>query len=202
MATAEAGTVIDATNLEVKLVEISNGNNARPTATLKEGVTVKGLTVLFDGANQNILTDGAVANSGAITFDGCTFKAINDFSNKTYLQSGANAGNTKVVFNDCTFTGPAIFADATGGGVEYNNCKFELSDGYGYVQCMGGDHIFNNCTFDISGSYTYFDTAITKFGKLNLYSERYNTNVVLNGCNSVSRHIYNALGGAGSVTVK
>lgn len=174
----------------------------RPAATFADGVTVKGATFVTAGSNRTLLTSGAASNTGEIVFENCTFVGT-DFNNTTYFQSGQNAGNTKLVFNNCTFKGNIIVADNTGGGVEFNGCTFELNaDGYAYIQCMGGNHDFNNCTFNIAGSNSFNLSPMTKHGHLNLYSDRYNTNVTLNGCNSVSVHKYNALDGNGTVVTK
>lgn len=197
LANATPGMVIDATGVSVQMNQIANTAGSRPTVTLGAGTTIKGATITTNGANDAFLTDGATIG-GEIVFEGCSFVS-SDFSRKTYFQSGQNAGNTKLVFNDCIFYGQVIVADNNGGGVEFNNCKFELKDGSGYVQCMGGNVDFNGCTFNIGGSSTMFSTNMTKYGKLNLYSERYNTTVTLNGCNAVSVHKHNALGGVGTV---
>ena len=188
-------TVLDATGVELIL-------NGRPAATFVDGVTIQGAVYKVEGSNTAVLTDGATSLNGKIVFKDCTFIA-SDFDGKTYFQSGQNATDTKLVFDNCTFKGCAYFADNTGGGVEFNNCKFELNDqGYAAVVCLGGNQTFNQCTFNISGSASFGLSTITKYGHLNLYSERCNTNVTLIGCDSVSVHKHNALGGAGSVVTK
>ena len=123
-----------------------------------------------------------------------------DFTNKIYFQSGVDANGIKLVLNNCTFKGLVIFADTTGNGVELNNCNFELNDsGYGYVQCMGGVSTFNDCVFNISGSRSMGSSPITKYGNLNLYSEKFNTVVNLNRCNSVATFAYKASTGTNTI---
>ena len=84
--------------------------------------------------------------------------------------------------------------------MEFNNCTFNLnSDGFGYVQCMGGNVLFDECTFSLAGSNNMNFSSYTKFGQLNLYSDRYNTVVTLRGCNSVAVNDYEIRGGVGTV---
>ena len=102
------------------------------------------------------------------------------------------------MFNNCTFAAAkVIVADNSGGGVEFNNCKFNLNtSGYGLVQCMGGNQVFNSCEFNISASKSMGSSPITKYGQLNLYADRYSTNVTLNQCVGVpSVNQYNVNGG-------
>ena len=166
------------------------------------GSQIKGATIAF-ATNTPIMTVAGDQGQGEIVFENCTFVSA-DFNNEVYFQSGTDASATKLVFKNCTFAGAkVIVADNTGGGVEFNNCTFNLNDsGYGLVQCMGGNHAFNDCTFNISGSKSMGSSPITKYGHLNLYSERVNTVVTLNGCNSVSVFKYNVNGGSGTVITK
>ena len=121
---------------------------------------------------------------GEIVFENCTFLS-GSFNEEVYFQSGS--ADVKVVFNNCTFAAAkVIVADNLGAGVEYNNCTFSLNDsGYGLVQAMGGNHTFHKCTFNISGSKSIGSSPITKYGRLNLYSERFSTTVTTNQCTGV-----------------
>lgn len=163
---------------------------------VKAGLSIKGLTVDFNGPNHVFVSAG---ETGEVVFENCVFTCPG-FDGRVYFQSGVNATGVKLVFNNCTFKGPTIFADNSGGGVEFNNCSFEVNDsGYGFVQCMGGTDVFNDCQFNISGSKTMNIGSITKYAHLNLYSVQFNTVVYLNRCNSVSIHRFNLSGGSGTV---
>lgn len=141
--------------------------------------------VLNFGSNTPIMTHGG-ETGGEIIFENCTFIS-GGFSDSVYFQSGTDASATKLVFNNCTFAAAkAIFADNTGAGTEFNKCKFNLNDsGYGLVQFMGGNHVLNNCEFNLSGSKSFGTSSITKYGQINLYSERYSTVVTANQCTNV-----------------
>ena len=162
------------------------------------GTSLKGATITF-GSNTPIFTLAGEQAQGEIVFENCTFVS-GGFSDSVYFQSGA--AGVKLVFNNCTFAAAkVIVADNNGGGVEYNNCTFNLNDsGYGLVQAMGGNHTFNNCAFNISGSKSIGSSPITKYGQLNLYSERFNTVVTLNQCTGVP-NIFRYAASTGTNTV-
>ncbi len=199
LESAAPGAVIDATGVETNMSELGEAAGAHTVWNVKAGATIKGLT-LTTTVNQPILTSNGTEGSGEIVFEDCTFKTTSNFSDEVYFQSGTEASGTKLVFNNCNFeAAKVIFADSTGGGVELNNCKFNLnSAGYGLVQCMGGTHTFNACEFNISGSKSIGNSPITKYGRLNLYSEKYTTAVTLNQCINVpASHSY---GGSNTLT--
>ena len=190
-------SIIKADGMEVDLSDLGEANGSYIESVIKSGLHISVLTVNFTKSNSVFLTTG---ETGEIVFENCVLTS-SDFTNKVYFQSGSK--EVKLVFNNCTFKGLVIFGNGTDAAIELNNCNFELNDsGYGYVQCMGGTSDFNNCVFNISGSKSIGTSSITKYGHLNLYSERYNTVVNLNGCNSVSNFRYNYGGGVGTVNVK
>ena len=176
---ATAGTKINATGVVTSISELGVVDGSYTTLKMYGGTTIKGATISF-GSNTPILTNG----SGEIVFENCTFTS-GGFSDSVYFQSGS--ANVKVVFKNCTFAAAkVIVADNNGNGVEYNNCTFSLNDsGYGLVQAMGGNHTFNNCSFNISGSKSMGSSPITKYGQLNMYSERFSTTVTVNQCTGV-----------------
>lgn len=179
---------------------VGTGDGNRKTLHLNSGVAIENLTLTFDGNNHAIMSNGLTDKEGTIVFENCTFIANDNVP--VYLQSGPEASKTKVIFNNCKFEGFVYFADNTGGGVILNNCEFNLNkDGYGIVKCMGGNHKFIECKFKISESNkSPYDLANNRLGKLNLYSESYNTTVTLENCDNVGTpNIYNAGSGVGKV---
>lgn len=176
---------INATGLVTTIGEIGKPDGSYTVLDVYAGTKIKGLTLTF-GSNQPIKTNAGNLGSGEIVFENCTFIS-EGFVDSVYFQSGTDASETKLVFINCTFAAAkTIVANNTGAGVEYNNCKFTLnSSGYGLVQCMGGNHTFNTCEFSISGSKSIGSSPITKYGQLNLYSERYSTVVTANKCVNV-----------------
>ena len=195
LANAQPGDVIDATGViaDLRYLGVATGN--RSIMDVASGVTIKGLTLSF--ASQEDFIQPAAGTVGEIVFENCTFQANNDFSHSFNVKS---AKDTKIVFNNCTFEGSVRSGSTTGGEVEYNNCSFNLNkDGYAYVQCFVGNHTFNSCTFNISSSYVFFDTPMTKYGKINLYADTAGTTVTvtLNQCVGVpSIHKYAVNGGS------
>ena len=195
---ATAGGKINATGVQTSISELGVVNGSYTTLNMYAGTTIKGATIAF-GSNTPILTNAGEQGQGEIVFENCTFTS-DDFTHAAYFQSGSP--EVKIVFKNCTFAAAkVIVADNNGAGVEYNNCTFTLSDsGYGLVQTMGGNHVFNNCTFNLSGSNTFFDTTITKYGKINMYSERYSTTITFNQCTGVPAiHKYAVSGGTNTV---
>ena len=181
----------------VTTTDIGEKDGNYTTVIAKAGLVIKGLTVDFNGSNHVFVTEG---EAGEIVFENCVF-TCHDFDGKIYFNAGADASGVKLVFNNCTFKGMALFADATGGGVVLNNCNFELNDeGYGYAQLLGGTGEFNNCQFNFGSSKSFGSSSITKYGRLNLLSEKYSTVVILNKCNSVLTHTFRA--GSGTCTIK
>ena len=176
---ATAGGKINATGVETSISELGVVDGSYTTLKMNAGTTLKGATITF-GSNTPIMTQG----QGEIVFENCTFLS-DGFSDSVYFQSGS--ADVKVVFNNCTFAAAkVIVADNLGAGVEYNNCTFNLNvSGYGLVQAMGGNHTFNKCAFNISGSKSIGSSPITKYGQLNLYSERFSTTVTTNQCTGV-----------------
>ena len=182
---ATAGGKINATGINTSISELGVADGSYTTLKMYAGTTLKGATINF-GSNTPIMTLAGEQGQGVIVFENCTFVS-GGFSDSVYFQSGADASGVKLVFKNCTFAAAkVIVADNTGAGVEYNNCTFNLNDsGYGLVQAMGGNHTFNNCAFNISGSKSIGSSPITKYGQLNLYSERFSTVVTLNQCTGV-----------------
>ena len=182
-----AGGKINATGIVTSISELGIVNGSYTTLDMYAGTTLKGATINF-GSNTPILTHG----QGEIVFENCTFLSTG-YSDSVYFQSGSV--DAKIVFKNCTFAAAkVIVADNSGAGAEYNNCTFNLNDsGYGLVQCMGGNHVFNNCTFNINGSKSIGSSPMTKYGRINLYCERYSTTVTVNQCVNVpSVHKYSA----------
>ena len=195
IANASAGQIIDGTGLSASISELGVQSGSYTTLEVCAGVTFKGITFAF-GSNTPILTLPGDVGAGVIAFEDCAFTSA-DFSDSVYFQSGVGTQGVKLVFNNCAFNAAkAIFADNTGGGTEFNGCSFGLNDaGYGLVQFMGGNHVLNNCEFNISGSKSIGTSSITKYGHINLYAERYTTNVTLNQCTGVPAvHQYNYKG--------
>lgn len=180
---------------------VGTGDGGHTTLHLNSGVAIENLTLTFDGVNHAIMSNDNTGADEPIVFEDCTFVS-KDFNGKIYLQSGADADGVKMIFNNCTFKGVVYAADASGGGVEFNDCKFECNDdGYGAIMCMDGTHTFNECEFDISKSeiFSFAQTNMFKFGKLCLYSEGNGTSVTLNKCVGVpEKHEYKT--GSGTIT--
>ena len=201
LTVAQPGVIIDATALTSTVAECATSTaGGRNTIKICPGITIKGLVLDFNASNDNFLTYNSI-ESDTIVFEDCTFTSP-DFSTKFYLQSGADTSNIKVIFNNCTFMGPAVVADNLGGGIEFNNCTFNLKDTFGYIQCMGGNNTFNSCTFNYTGAHNgFFNTPQTKHGYLNMRSEGYSTVVTLNQCTGVpSVFKYAVSGGTNSFT--
>ena len=196
LAAAQPGEIIDASSVTTTVADMATSTSGRNTIELSSGVTIKGLTLDFASANDSfLLKDGTEV--GEIVFENCTFTSP-DFNGTAYFQNDANTANTKVVFNNCTFASAKVIVGCSYypkfGEFEFNNCTFNLnSNGYGLVQCMGGNTVFNKCTFNISGSASFGTSSITKYGQVNLYSEKTHTEVTFNQCTgvpSIHKHTY------------
>ena len=196
LAAAQPGEIIDASSVTTTVADMATSTGGRNSVELTSGVTIKGLTLDFASANDSfLLKDGEEA--GEIVFENCTFTSPS-FDGTAYFQNDANTAKTKVVFNNCTFASAKVIVGCSYypkfGEFEFNNCTFNLnSNGYGLVQCMGGNTVFNKCTFNISGSASFGSSTITKYGQVNLYSEKTHTEVTFNQCTgvpSIHRHTY------------
>ena len=174
LATAEAGTTIDATGVTL----VPTGDLAT-TIAIPAGVSVKGATFAPSGECWLVIDEG----DGAVAFEDCSF--VGEVLSQFKI---ANKGCDEVTYTDCEFTS-FIMINSTGNIDAVNtfdNCTFGLADGFmktGYVNCMGGTSIFNQCTFNYAGGSTMGSNQYMQWNAVNSYSENsFTTYVELNGC--------------------
>ena len=174
---ATAGTKINATGLTL----VPTGDLST-TVTIPAGVTIKGAN--FASASQCYLVTSGVGED--VVFENCTFDGPG-FG--MFVVAGNDQDGAAMVFENCVFKGQIApnFVQNSNGTATFNNCRFTVgSDNIGLVNCMGGTHTFNNCTFDYAGGSTLGSNQYVKWNAVNSYSERYSTNVILNGCTFIN----------------
>ena len=192
IATATAGTVIDATG-----VTLEPTGSLDTTVTIPAGVTVK--NAKFAASSQAYLVTSGTGED--VVFENCEFDGPG-FG--MFVIAGNDQDGANMVFNDCTFQGQVApnFVQNTNGESTFNNCTFKVgSENIGLVNCMGGKHTFVGCTFDYTGGATYGSNQYVRWNAVNSYSERYSTTVILDGCTFINCGTQR-YGGNSTLTVK
>ena len=181
LATAEAGTTIDATG-----VTLAPTDNIATTIVIPAGISVKGATFAPNGACW--LRIGG--DEQPVVFEDCSFIGLPLDQFKI-----ASEGCNDITYANCSFTGMIMINsfDNRDAVNTFNSCTFGLANGFikcGYVNCMAAKSIFNQCTFNYAGGSTMGSNQYLQWNAVNAYSENtntlesnnYTTYVELNGC--------------------